>query len=74
MSMVIPKIALILVDGMRPDGLLKANAPTLKRLMANGSYSLKARSVLPGWTLPCITSLMLGVHPQTHGTLTNTFA
>jgi predicted AlkP superfamily pyrophosphatase or phosphodiesterase len=74
MSIVTSKIALILVDGMRPDGLLQANAPTLKRLMANGAYSLKAHSVLPGWTLPCITSLMLGVHPQTHGTLTNTFA
>jgi predicted AlkP superfamily pyrophosphatase or phosphodiesterase len=68
------KIALILVDGMRPDGLLQANAPALKRLMAKGAYSLKARSVLPSLTLPCITSLILGVNPQAHGTLTNTFS
>ena len=74
MSLVTQTIVLILVDGMRPDGLLQAHAPALKRLMANGAYSLKARSVLPGWTLPCITSLLLGVRPQTHGTLTNTFA
>jgi len=67
-------IALILVDGMRPDGLLQANTSTLKRLMLTCAYSLQVRSVLPGWTLPCIASLMFGVAPGTHGTLTNTFA
>jgi predicted AlkP superfamily pyrophosphatase or phosphodiesterase len=67
------KIVLILIDGMRPDGLLKANAPVLKRLMANSAYSLKARTVLPSLTLPCITSLMYGVSPQVHGTQTNIF-
>ena len=67
-------ITLIVVDGMRPDGLLKANAPTMKHLLATSAYSLQARTVLPSKTLPCITSLMLGVAPQMHGTLTNTFA
>ncbi|MGC1376125.1 MAG: ectonucleotide pyrophosphatase/phosphodiesterase [Anaerolineales bacterium] len=67
-------IILILVDGMRPDGLLQANTSTLKRLMLTGSYSLQARTVLPSFTLPCITSLIFGVAPTRHGTLTNTFA
>ena len=67
-------IALILVDGLRPDGLLQANTSTLKRLMLTGAYSLQVQTVLPSWTLPCITSLVLGVPPQAHGTLTNTFA
>jgi len=67
-------IALIVVDGMRPDGLLQANTSTLKRLMLTCSYSMQVRSVLPSWTLPCITSLMWGVAPATHGTCTNTFA
>lgn len=67
-------IALIIVDGMRPDGLLKANAPTMKHMMATSAYSLQARTVLPSYTLPCITSLMLGVAPQTHGTESNAFA
>ena len=68
------KIVLILIDGMRPDGLLQANAPVMKRLMANGARSMSARTVLPSLTLPCICSLMYGVSPQVHGTLTNTFA
>ncbi len=72
--MTTPKIVLILVDGMRPDGLLQADARVLKRLMAKGSYSLQARTVMPSMTLPCITSLIYGVSPQTHATLTNTFA
>ena len=67
------KIVLVLVDGMRPDGLLQADAPTLKRLFANSAYSLRVRCVLPSLTLPCITSLIYGVSPQTHGTFTNTF-
>jgi predicted AlkP superfamily pyrophosphatase or phosphodiesterase len=71
--MVIRKIALILVDGMRPDGLTQANTPTFKRLIENGAFTFKAQSVLPSWTLPCITSLILGVDPFTHGTLTNNF-
>lgn len=68
------KNVLILVDGMRPDGLLQAEAPVLKGLMATGSYSLQARTVMPSMTLPCITSLIYGVSPQTHDTLSNTFA
>jgi predicted AlkP superfamily pyrophosphatase or phosphodiesterase len=71
--MVNRKIVLILVDGMRPDGLTQADTPTLKKLMAGGAYTLGAQSVLPSWTLPCITSLILGVEPLTHGTLTNNF-
>ncbi len=68
------KIALILIDGMRPDGMLQANTPVLKHLMANFAYSMKACTVLPSLTLPCITSLFLGVNPQMHHTQTNTFA
>ena len=72
-SVISRKIVLILIDGMRPDGLLQAEAPVLKGLMANGSYSLKAQSVLPSLTLPCINSLIRGVRPEMHGTLTNVF-
>lgn len=67
-------LVLILVDGMRPDGLLQAHVPMLRRLMEIGTYSFTARTVLPSLTLPCITAMMLGVSPQVHGTLTNRFA
>ena len=66
-------LALIMVDGMRPDSLIHANCPNLKRLLQMSAYTLQARTVLPSLTLPCITSLFLGVPPQIHGTDTNTF-
>jgi len=64
-------VLLCLIDGLRPDALYKAHAPVLKRLIANGMYTLKAQTVLPSLTLPCISSLFLGVPPEEHGTLSN---
>ena len=68
-----PPILLCLVDGMRPDALLQANAPTMQAMLRAGAYSLRARSVTPSITLPCITSIFLGVPPQTHETCWNLF-
>jgi predicted AlkP superfamily pyrophosphatase or phosphodiesterase len=65
-------LALIVVDGLRPDALLQAATPTLQRLMLAGAYTLDARTVLPSLTLPCMASLIFGVVPLTHGLLTNT--
>jgi predicted AlkP superfamily pyrophosphatase or phosphodiesterase len=64
-------VVFILVDGMRPDGLLKAEAPVMKRLLEQGACTLKARTVFPSVTLPCITSIFLGVPPEIHGTIGN---
>lgn len=66
-------LAIILVDGMRPDGLLQANTPTLDRLISEGASTLQARTVMPSITLPCISSLFLGVTPRTHKVITNTW-
>ena len=68
-----PTVVLFSVDGMRPDGLLKANTPNIDRLMSVGSFTLKARSVMPSVTLPCHTSMMRGVDVPRHGITTNTF-
>lgn len=67
------RLILFLVDGMRPDGLQQADAPTLQRLMQQGSTSLTAQTVMPSVTLPCHTSLFLGVRPERHGVTTNTW-
>jgi UPF0755 protein len=40
-------VTLFLVDGMRPDAIKIADTPTLDNLMASGSYSLAASTVLP---------------------------
>jgi predicted AlkP superfamily pyrophosphatase or phosphodiesterase len=67
-------VILILIDGLRPDGLVKAETPILDRLIAAGAYTLSARTVMPSITLPCHTSLFLGVNPEQHGVTTNLWA
>ena len=64
-------VLLCLIDGLRPDALEKAHLPVLNRLISCGKYSLKAQTVLPSLTLPCISSLFLGVPPEEHGTISN---
>lgn len=62
----------ILIDGMRPDALVKtaAAAPILEK----ARYTLSARTVMPSVTLPCHMSLFHSVEPSRHGTTTNTYA
>ena len=64
-------VLLILVDGMRPDGLQQAETPTIDQLIDAGTSTKSARTVAPSVSLPCITSLFLGVPPERHGITTN---
>jgi len=64
---------LLLIDGLRPDGLMQAHAPHLHSLMQRGAYSLTAQTVMPSITLPCHLSLFYSVPPGTHGIQSNTF-
>ena len=66
------KVVLILVDGMRPDGMLKCGHPFVEELMKKSSYSLTAKTVFPSVTLPCHMSLFHSVDPDRHGVTTNT--
>jgi len=66
--------ALFLVDGMRPDGMQRAATPVMDQLVASGAHTLSARTVMPSVTLPCLTSLFLGVPPARHGITTNIWA
>ena len=65
---------LFLIDGMRPDGLQQAHTPTIDDLMAAGTWTLEATTVMPSITLPCIMSLFQGTPPQEHGVTTNLFS
>lgn len=65
------KVVLVLVDGMRPDGVCEYGEPYLQDLAAQSSASFAAATVFPSITLPCHTSLFFGVDPQRHGVLTN---
>ena len=67
------KTLLILVDGMRPDGMMQCGNPFAQELVKNSTYTLNARTVMPSVTLPCHMSLFHSVDPQRHGILTNTY-
>ena len=65
------KAIVVLVDGMRPDGILQCGDSFLSDLAAESTASFSAQTVFPSVTLPCHTSLFFGVQPQRHGILTN---
>ena len=67
------KFVLTLIDGMRPDGATAIDHPFVKKMMAEGTSTLTARTVMPSVTLPCHMSLFHSVDPDRHGILTNTF-
>jgi predicted AlkP superfamily pyrophosphatase or phosphodiesterase len=69
--MMMPPVVLIMMDGLRPDALVQANTPRLDAFMANGAYTLNARSVMPSVTLPCHTSIFHSVPPTRHGITDN---
>ena len=67
------KVLLVLMDGMRPDGLCACGNPYVDELLAHSAYTLKGTTVMPSVTLPCHVSLFHSVTPQRHGILTNTY-
>jgi predicted AlkP superfamily pyrophosphatase or phosphodiesterase len=65
-------VVLVSIDGLRPDAIAAFNAPTLTRLVSEGSYTLSATTILPSKTLPSHTSMLTGELPDRHGVLWNT--
>jgi hypothetical protein len=52
-----PRLIIFLIDGLRPDTLAQANAPTMDELIAYGASTMTARTLIPSTTPPCIASL-----------------
>ncbi len=67
------KVVMILVDGMRPDGMLQCGHPFVQELLQKSAHDLNARTVYPSITLPCHMSLFHSVAPDRHGILSNTY-
>ena len=67
------KVVLVLIDGLRPDGMMACSHPEVKYLMEKGRYTLGGRTVMPSVTLPCHMSLIHSVDPDRHGVTTNTY-
>lgn len=67
-------IVVVSVDGLRPDAIDTYGAPTLQRLMREGSFTLAASTINPSKTLPSHTSMLTGQGPEQHGVLWNNVA
>jgi arylsulfatase A-like enzyme len=65
-------VVLVSIDGLRPDAIALFGAPTLSRLIREGSYTLSAQTIVPSKTLPSHTSMLSGQLPDHHGVLWNT--
>jgi arylsulfatase A-like enzyme len=71
-SRVTSHVLLVSIDGLRPDAIGAFAAPTLQRLMRDGSYTLAASTITPSKTLPSHTSMLTGQSPERHQVLWNT--
>lgn len=67
------KVILILVDGMRPDGMMQCGNPFAEKIISESTYSLTAQTVMPSVTLPCHMALFHSVDPERHGISTNLY-
>lgn len=64
-------VIVIGVDGLSPDGVMKADAPTLRDMMEHGSWSMNARGVLPTSSGANWASMINGAGPEQHGVTNN---
>lgn len=63
----IDRVIIMSIDGLRPDLMLRADAPHLRSLLDRGSFSMWARTIPEAITLPSHTSMLTGVHTKQHG-------
>ena len=71
-GLVTDHVVLVSIDGLRPDAIETFGATTLQRLMKEGSYTLKAKTIMPSKTLPSHTSMLTGEDVDEHGITWNT--
>lgn len=67
-------VVVMSLDGLRPDAIARFGAPTLQRLVREGSYTLAASTITPSKTLPSHTSMLTGELPDRHQVLWNNVA
>lgn len=60
-------VVLIGLDGWGAYSVPKADMPTVKALMKDGSYTLESRSVLPSSSACNWASMIMGAGPELHG-------
>ena len=60
-------VVFIGLDGWGAYSLPKADMPNVKKLMEDGSYTLKKRSALPSSSAINWASMFMGAGPELHG-------
>ena len=68
-----PKVLIIGIDGVRSDVLVEVATPNLDALMAEGAWSLTARTTIPTISGPSWSSMLIGVWPNKHNVFNNNF-
>ncbi len=66
------RVILISMDGLRPEGISRAQTPTLDKLMAEGSSTFLALCDLPPATMTNHATMLTGVNATAHGVYENT--
>jgi hypothetical protein len=61
-----PRVAILSVDGLRPDAIAKAETPNLRGLITRGSHTLEARTIDLSNTLPSHISMLTGYPLSIH--------
>ena len=64
-------VVVIGIDGFGAQAIRDNPVPSIRALMASGSWSLKARGVMPTVSSPNWASMIMGVGPEQHGVLSN---
>lgn len=67
----IDHVVVIGVDGMSPDGIQKANTPTLDSILKVAAYTFTCQAVLPTSSSPNWGSMIMGAGPEKHGVTSN---
>ena len=67
----VERVVIVSADGLRPDVLLRARTPNIRRLIETGTFTMWARTVPQSITLPSHTSMLTGVTPERHRILWN---
>lgn len=67
------KVLVIGIDGVRPDIMAEVETPNLDGLIAEGTFSDRARTGRPTVSGPGWSSFLTGVWPDKHGVTDNSF-
>ena len=66
-------VFIISIDGGKPAVIAESEAPTLKKIAAEGAVTWQASTIFPSITLPSHTSMLTGVGPEKHQILWNSY-